>query len=209
MEYPSFLAPGTDSAPFLNAMFGIFNRAMAPPGAPAGPIGPLAFSMPGYQIPFQQASFMPFMPSTGIQWPTPASIQQSPDIRRPSPSLAHSMTEKRAPQMARSRMASSMSRHSEDHSTERLVQQEFGLALQSASVPELVLTPQDTSMPQDISTQSVPPAPAMLLGKQRGPDYDLEEADVLRRKAQRLRERLFYDDFDTDGHDDVDPYVEQ
>ena len=111
-EYAPFPTPGTDSAPFLNAMFGIFNRAMAPSGAPAGPVGSLAFQVPGYKMPFQQASFMPFIPFTGVNCPSPASAHQSPRFRMPSSSPAHSMTEQRAPLMPRSRTALLTSRHS-------------------------------------------------------------------------------------------------
>ena len=173
IEYPLFPASDTDFAPFLNAMFGIFNRAMAPSGAPTGPVGPLAFSI---QMPSQQASFMPF---TSVYWLITASTQQSPQIRMPSPSPAYLMMKKRAPLAPRSRTKSSTWRRSEAasiHSSS--VQQETGLAPRSTPVPETVAARQE---PHDTSTQSVPPAQVTSLGKRRGPDYD--QYDVLGRGA--------------------------
>ncbi|KAJ1180645.1 hypothetical protein NDU88_005865 [Pleurodeles waltl] len=59
-QYPAFPAPGADSTAFLNAMYTIFQQ-MAPGGAPAGPSGPLAFSL-GDPAPLRPAPFMPFLP---------------------------------------------------------------------------------------------------------------------------------------------------
>ena len=59
--YPAFPAVGEDSAPFLNAIFNVFNQAIAPTSAPSGPVGPLAYSLPGFQVPFPQATFMPYL----------------------------------------------------------------------------------------------------------------------------------------------------
>ena len=54
-SYPAFPGIGEDAAPFLNAMFGVFQQAMAPPSAPAWPVGPLTYSLPGFQMPLPQA----------------------------------------------------------------------------------------------------------------------------------------------------------
>ncbi|KAJ1199968.1 hypothetical protein NDU88_003799 [Pleurodeles waltl] len=61
--YPVFPAPGADPATFLNAMFSMF-RAMAPAGAQAGPMGPLAFSLSS-PAPYMVVPFMPFYPAKG------------------------------------------------------------------------------------------------------------------------------------------------
>ncbi|KAJ1205939.1 hypothetical protein NDU88_001358 [Pleurodeles waltl] len=44
-RFPGFPTPRVDPVAFLNAMFSIFNRAMAPAGATVGLTGPLAFSL--------------------------------------------------------------------------------------------------------------------------------------------------------------------
>ncbi|KAJ1117034.1 hypothetical protein NDU88_005235 [Pleurodeles waltl] len=63
-RFPVFPAPGADPSVFLNAMFSIFSRAMAPAGAPAGPMGLLVFTL-GLPVPYKQAPFVPFYPGEG------------------------------------------------------------------------------------------------------------------------------------------------
>ncbi|KAJ1149386.1 hypothetical protein NDU88_002196 [Pleurodeles waltl] len=67
---------------FLNAMFSILNRAMAPAGAPAGPTGPFAFTL-GLPVPYKQALFVPFYPGEGaglgpMTTPPPMMLQTAP-----------------------------------------------------------------------------------------------------------------------------------
>ncbi|KAJ1085596.1 hypothetical protein NDU88_005726 [Pleurodeles waltl] len=72
-QYPAFPTPGADSTAFLNAMYTIFQQ-MAPGGAPAGPSGPLAFSL-GDPAPLRLAPFMPFLPFGNVgSAPVPAPV---------------------------------------------------------------------------------------------------------------------------------------
>ncbi|KAJ1119738.1 hypothetical protein NDU88_007923 [Pleurodeles waltl] len=63
-RFPAFPAQGADPSAFLNAMFSIFNRAMAPSGAPASAMGLLAFTL-GSPAPYKPAPFVPFFPGEG------------------------------------------------------------------------------------------------------------------------------------------------
>ena len=219
VAYPAFLAAGTDSAPFLNAMFGIFDRARAPTGAPAGPVGPLAYSMTGFQVPFQQATFMPFMPFTGMQWPAPLSVQQSP-FRVPAPS--QSMSGKRGTPASESRTAPSTPRrmHSGDDQAEdhrRL--QGRSSAPRLSPVPRMSPTSrmsptmrmsQGVSVPQSPLPRSVAPhAPSTSSAplKQRALELEMMEEEGLRERAQRLRDRIDQDIF-ADDQEELEPFTE-
>ncbi|KAJ1207257.1 hypothetical protein NDU88_002649 [Pleurodeles waltl] len=63
-RFPTFLTPGADPSAFLNAMFSIFNRAMAPAAATAGPTGLLDLTL-GSLVPYKQALFVPFYQGEG------------------------------------------------------------------------------------------------------------------------------------------------
>ncbi|KAJ1092778.1 hypothetical protein NDU88_005888 [Pleurodeles waltl] len=89
-QYPAFPTPGADSTAFLNAMYTIFQQ-MAPGAAPAGPSGPLAFSL-GDPAPLRPAPFMPFLPFGNLgSAPVPASVAapvasdvSAPEVAPPS-----------------------------------------------------------------------------------------------------------------------------
>ena len=93
--FPAFPVVGEDSTPFLNTMFTIFNRAVAPIGAHSAPVGPLQYSLPGYQAPFPQGSYLPFVPLPSLQWPNLVLHWQNPGLRTPGPSPASTLFGKR------------------------------------------------------------------------------------------------------------------
>ncbi|KAJ1213387.1 hypothetical protein NDU88_001024 [Pleurodeles waltl] len=74
---------------FVNAMLSIFNKAMAPAGAPAGPTGLLAFSL-GSPVPYKSALFEPFGQAEGAGSAPMTSPHMMPALMESTPALVPS-----------------------------------------------------------------------------------------------------------------------